>query len=372
MTGSLANGTPLTSASLWRFIGILLLAINWLSIANSKLGVLLLLVLSIMAIARWLYELPGWTVLIDQLACLLVMPYWPVAGYALALPLFEATLVGKPWLFVPGLIGIVGGIGLSILMVFLFLQAIFTAWIIRQWSLEAGAFRTEADSQRRNRYELERLKTELVTANIQSVRLAELAERNRLAQELHDDVGHELTGAVLALQAFEHLWQEQDPQAVDMFKQLSERLTNSAVRLRDTVHNIKPIEPVGVGRLQRICQEFTASPVDFRVYGDSGMVPVYLWNVLEPCLKESLTNVFRHATPTRVDVSLDISQHIVRLCIYNDGVVSTSSSRGIGLQSLRQRAQSVGGSLSVDNRGGFRVVCVLPISPEGHYNLRRF
>lgn len=54
----------------------------------------------------------------------------------------------------------------------------------------------------------------------------------------------------MALQAFEQLWEEEDPLANDMFQQTKERLNNSATQLRETVHNMKPLEVMGINRIK--------------------------------------------------------------------------------------------------------------------------
>jgi len=154
-----------------------------------------------------------------------------------------------------------------------------------------------------------------------------------------------------------------------MFVKAKERLSNSAFQLRETVHNMKPIRTMGIDSLNEICNQFTHCPINFQIYGDTSIVPVYLWSILEPCLKEALTNLTRHAKATKVEVSLVVSRHIVRLSVYNDGVSSRNYNAGIGLRNLRQRAKSVGGNVSIDTTDGFRLICVLPIEEIWKENL---
>jgi two-component system, NarL family, sensor histidine kinase DesK len=121
---------------------------------------------------------------------------------------------------------------------------------------------------------------------------------------------------------------------------------------------------VGVGSLEQICRRFSACPVSFTAHGDTAAVPVHAWGVLEPCLKEALTNASRHDAPGTIDVALDVGPHIVRLSVHNAvrGVVTPG--RGLGLRSLTQRAEAVGGSIAADSRDGFRLVCVLPLGND--------
>lgn len=357
--------TPKNSIVIARIIGLFLLLILWIRGDGSEVGIALLLFLMIMSLIRWRLIIPNWVILIDQLACMIAIPLWKEASYCLIIPLFEAMTIGKSLLSLPSLIYIITFNILSFPLIISFILAGFIGKIINGWLNDTRIYRQDLDKQRHDRYELEELKGELLIANSQVARMAELSERNRIAQELHDNVGHELTAALLALQAFEQLWIEEDPLASDMFQQTKERLNNSATQLRETVHNMKPLEVMGINRFKDICNGYSNLKVDFSIFGDSSTVPVHLWSILEPCLKEALTNVSRHSQGTKVVVTMDINPHIVRLSVVDNGVGSKSDSVGIGIRNLRQRAQSVGGNISTkSSNNGFHLICVLPMDRE--------
>lgn len=354
-----------TVVLLCRTLGLLLLFMLWIRSDGSEAGVILLVFLAVMSIARWRFNMPEWAVLVDQAACFVTVIFWPPSVFTLALPLFEAFLARRLWYTLPVFIfSFVFSEAVTLTLITVFIQAALTGAIIGGWREEAKAYQREADRQRKDRYELENLKEELLAANVQGVRMAELSERNRIAQQLHDEVGHELTASVLALQAFEQLWKEGDPGAEEMFNQAQQRINNSAFHLRETVHNMKPVKELGIDGLEEICRRFDLCPVRLDVYGDTSSVPSHLWTVLYPCLKEGLTNIFRHGdNPKKVEVTLDISPYIVRMSIYNDGVADGTgkSFAGVGLRNLRQRAKAVGGSITTDAADGFRLICVLPL-----------
>ncbi|PYZ97018.1 two-component sensor histidine kinase [Alteribacter lacisalsi] len=354
------------AANIWRIAGLFFLAMLWIQDGGGEAGVILLAGLGVITLARWRFTLPSWTLLLDQAASILAFLYWPPAVFALAVPLFESMFKGK-WMFaLPALTfaTFYGEITLPLAVVLVY--AGLSGGLIRAWKVEAGKNLEEADRQRHDRYELEELKEELLLANIKAAQMAEITERNRLARQLHDDVGHELTASVLALQAFEHLWKENDPQAAEMFTQARERLDKGARYLRETVHNIKPVKELGAEGLREIAGGFTACPAQFQVYGDTSRVPVHLWSILYPCLKEALTNVVRHSKAEKVEIELVVSPYIVRLSVLNDGLTEPVRGRwGIGIRNLRQRARAAGGSISstAESRG-FQLVCVLPLDKE--------
>jgi len=153
----------------------------------------------------------------------------------------------------------------------------------------------------------------------------------------------------------------QDLDVLELYDSALGRLDIGVNRIREAVHNLSAVTALGAEHLHEICRSFPGCPVNFNVYGDTNSVPIYIWTMLESCLNESLTNVARHSGATYVTANLDVTPHIVRLCIENDGVIFASKTPGSGLRNLRHRAAAIGGSLSVDSGEVFRVVCVAPL-----------
>lgn len=362
-----SNFTLLRGTTIFRVIFIMFLLVLWLNGDAAIEAFLLIMILSAMVVARWRFELPGWTVLVDQLACILVIPFWPQAWLGMALPLFESALKGKALYSFPLLlVGATFAIP-SIFTVFLLLLSLGLGWQIKETTVLVRNLQKEADQERQDRYELEKLKGDLLEANVKTAHMAELTERTRIARDLHDHVGHELTGATLALQAFEQLWKEDNAKAEEVFRQVSERLNDSVTHLRETVYNTKSDITLGFSRLEKICEAYQACEVTWQADGDTMRVPVYIWGILEPVLKEALTNVSRHSNANHVDVFLDVSKKIVRLHVSDNGKINNTGEAGIGIRNLQTRAKAVGGNISYSSFDrGFQLVCVLPLESKSY------
>lgn len=344
---------------LWRIGGLFFLTVLWFIENGTRGTFVLVMLLAIMAALRWRIQLPGWTVLIDLCFCLLFSPFWVGSLYGLALPLVESLWRGRPYYCVPiPFIVFASGAATVHFVVFLLSAALFGT-VLRHWQQQRTSFWREIDQERKARYELERLKIDLLQANSETAQMAELTERNRIARDLHDHLGHDLTGALLALQAYEQC--QHGEQAEKMFAQVKKRLTRSTKRLRDTVHDMTPVALIGEQTIESITENFTYCPVSYQKSGNMDSVPVYLWSLLIPCLKEALTNVARHSDATKVTVHLDVTETIVRLSIQDNGTCSAQSTDGSGLRNLKIRARAAGGSLSVNRSSGYSIVCVLPI-----------
>jgi signal transduction histidine kinase len=332
-------------------------------------GLLLILALLVLSVARWRFPLPAWTTLADQALCLAFLPAWPGAALALALPLFDAASAGKPWYALPGLtaLALLGRLGSSwsLGLIALFVGALACGAAAAFWSRQVALLRQEADAERGERLEGERLREEMSQDGARAARIAQLSERARIARDLHDHAGHEIIAAQLGLDAFEQLWREGDPQAGELLAQARGRLQEGMGILRATVRGLAPAKGTGVEGLDEICRTFADPPVRLGVTGNTNAVPPYAWAVLEPCLKEGLTNAARHGTSSAVEAALDVGPHIVRLSVASRGPGVKAGVKaggpGFGLRSLQQRARAIGGSVATDGRDGFRLICVLPL-----------
>src|SRR5690606_39078507 len=101
-------------------------------------------------------------------------------------------------------------------------QALFVGMFASFMLHNQRIYKEESDEQRKTVLELERLKLELLEASQSAAREAELLERNRIARQLHDHLGHDLTGASLALQAYDYV---RDPEkAREVLEEVKARL----------------------------------------------------------------------------------------------------------------------------------------------------
>ena len=363
--------SPEKAALAYRGLGLILLYFIWIREGAGLYSFFLPPVLLALMLVRWRMPALKATLVLDQALIGALSLIYGNNSFGLGLPLFEAFYLGYPLYGIPGILfALIRGEdpGLWLLMG----QSAFAGmglWGWRQQKKEA--FRQLVEG-RKQYYELENFNRELLALGVKTAKMAELAERNRIARDLHDRGGHEIIAAYMSLQAAHSLMSDNRQQAMELMEEGLRRLEGGVGLMRDTVHNLESTQPPGIITLQKLCDGFTLCPITFSVFGDTSRVPVYHWSILEPCLKEALTNILRHAMPTKVHVALDITPHIVRLMAENDGVKEDknqsrknsreSPSGGMGLRSLRLRTEAVGGNLSTDRANGFRLVCVLPLN----------
>jgi signal transduction histidine kinase len=186
-------------------------------------------------------------------------------------------------------------------------------------------------------------------------------ERLRIARDVHDVVGHNLSLIAMKAAVANHL--ETDRQAaLHTIEQVS-RAALDDVRavlggLRDTTH---PDDT----DLDRLVEETRASGVAVTIdQGDMSSVPAGLRLSVHRILQEALTNVRRHASATRCQITIAITPDALNLTVLDDGAArSPAGPPGHGLLGMRERTALHGGSFSAapEPRGGFAVRATLPI-----------
>jgi signal transduction histidine kinase len=240
-------------------------------------------------------------------------------------------------------------------------------------------------AQQRDAAERQRLVEELrstrdVLAREQR-RAGVLAERERIARDLHDTLAQDLSGSLMLLQAAERDWEERPDVARTRLRAVTDGLDAGLAETRRMIRDLTPslVAEDGLeGALKLLClraqEEGTALEVRFRSVGAHRLdldeqAAVTLFRVAQG----ALANVREHARATNLLVTLLRSADHVELEVRDDGVGfdlagivgERSSGRGFGLPAARARLREYGGDLAVDSapRRGTRIRATVPVRP---------
>lgn len=201
--------------------------------------------------------------------------------------------------------------------------------------------------------------------------LATVQERNRLAREIHDSLGHYLTVVHLQLQiAARSLGTDVEAAAaaVARARQLTheglEDVRRSVAALRAPTAQDRPLSEAIATLVARLAATGTAAT--FATRGDPRVLPPAVSLPLFRTAQEALTNAEKHAAAAHVAVELAYHAEAVELVVHDDGRGDTGDAgarpRGFGLLGVRERVALVGGSVEIATTPGegFRVRVVLP------------
>ncbi|HEU0238862.1 MAG TPA: sensor histidine kinase [Micromonosporaceae bacterium] len=216
---------------------------------------------------------------------------------------------------------------------------------------------------------LDRLEKERATSAGRALSAQE-AERHRIAQELHDEVGQTLTAVLLGLknvadQAPEPL-RESMHQVQDLTRSSLDEIRRIARRLRPGV-----LDELGLATAVRgLVHEFTdhtGLPARCHVDDDLPDLGADAELVFYRVAQESLTNVARHAHAKHVEVTLLVTDDGVELLVRDDGRGLNGHTDGAGIRGMRERALLIGATLAIHARpaGGTQVSLSVPTRSGG-------
>jgi two-component system, NarL family, sensor histidine kinase DesK len=198
----------------------------------------------------------------------------------------------------------------------------------------------------------------LLMAQEEVEQLAKIAERERIARDLHDVLGHTLSVIVLKSELAAKL-AEKDPMRAAQEIRDVERISRDALgQVRSTVRGYQ-----SRGLLAEVEQAKSAlSAAGVQTQCDFGApkLPAAQEGVLALALREAVTNVIRHARASSCFLTLRQENGNCRLQIKDDGCGGTSA-EGVGLRGMRQRVESLGGQLKREISSGTCLTIILPM-----------
>ncbi|MDO4272756.1 MAG: histidine kinase [Eubacteriales bacterium] len=190
------------------------------------------------------------------------------------------------------------------------------------------------------------------------VELATLAERNRIAREIHDNVGHLLTRSILQVSAL-LVVHRQDQELTEQLNSVKTTLTDAMDNVRSSVHDLHEDSVDLKQQLTGLLEAFTFCPVQLTF--DSGILPREINYAVIAIVKEALSNIARHSNATEASVTVLEHPSLYQVVISDNGTKNTvSSSKGLGLSSMEERIRALDGIFHIDRRSGFKVFISIP------------
>ncbi len=209
--------------------------------------------------------------------------------------------------------------------------------------------------------ELEEANGQLRAAAAQAAELAAATERNRIARDIHDGLGHYLTVVAVQLQAARALWPTSPERAGEALGKAEELVRGALTDVRRSVGALREpdVRPLLRSALEGLVRE-SGLPAVLEVSGQPRVLPDAVEQALFRTVQEALTNVRKHAGPARATVRLEYRDRAivgVEVADTGRGCPSDAAGVGYGLAGLRERLATVGGTLQAANgaSGGFVV-----------------
>ena len=242
-------------------------------------------------------------------------------------------------------------------------------------SLRTAQLEREQERMRRTRDELQERALALEARNRDladrqdyEVELATLAERARIAREIHDNVGHQLTRASLQTEALRVVHANEPGVAAD-FADVKRTVDEALQLVRSSVHALNDNAANLSVQLERIVEGARSDggpQIELEVLAEHA--PANVANCFAAVLREALSNTMRHACAQTVTVRCMEHPSFYQLIVTDDGAGGAQASGrnvtgGMGLGSMRERVEALGGTFTAGPRagaGGWRVFATVP------------
>jgi len=199
--------------------------------------------------------------------------------------------------------------------------------------------------------------------------LTTIRERNRIAREIHDTVGHKMTALLVQLELARALL-KLDVHKAETTLETCDGLARGALQeLRfsvRTLHEDKGEERSLIPMIRTMLNDFYNSAhvvTEFDLKGDPAIVPISLQPTLIRLIQEALTNAKKHGAASFCYINLSCSEEAISVLIKDNGLGTGSISKGFGLINMKERIEEHGGSVTFESMegGGFQIKVQFPL-----------
>ena len=258
--------------------------------------------------------------------------------------------------------------------IFGFILASFLWSHTRQYEILTRNFRQSRDDSEEHALLLSEKNKALLEKQDYEIYAATLRERNRIAREIHDNVGHVLSRSILMTAACKTINKNEalDP----LLGNLEESLNGAMNSIRSSVHDLHDDAVNLEDAIKGLVKDFSFCPVTL-TYDMSRQVPREVKYSLISITKEGLSNVMRHSNADSVNILLREHPALYQLCIEDNGTLGSkipdiqtdadsnkmeTVSGGMGLSNIRDRVKALGGTVQITQEKGFRIFVTIPKS----------
>lgn len=286
-------------------------------------------------------------------------------------PLISYELICEPYrsLLILGIFNLVTSLLLfshSPLSIFYILALTLLAYFLRKRTVKFEEAQQEYENMKDSLTAMtERLKErnrDLLEKQDYEIKNATLDERNRIAREIHDTVGHLISSALLQIGAL--LATCKDESQKEALTAVKDTLSTGMDNIRASIHNIYEDSLDLDAKLKELCHNFTFCETEliYEIEHDFSMRTKYS---LISITKEALSNVMKHSAASLVTVSFKENENEYEIKIADNGKQvylsdAEKDNSGMGLNSIRERVEALSGHFCIDRKDGFMIYITLP------------
>ncbi len=198
-------------------------------------------------------------------------------------------------------------------------------------------------------------------------KMAETRERNRLAREIHDTLGHSLTGIIAGIDACVKLIDYSTEETKNQLRVIADVTRQGIKDVRRSVKALRPdaLEQLSLEEaiLQVIDDMSKVTHAHISFINDAGKLDFQEdeEETIYRIIQESITNAIRHGQATQIEISVKRIYNVIQIAVQDNGAGCKEIKTGFGLRHMSERIALLNGTLTYDGKAGFLLIAKIPI-----------
>lgn len=214
------------------------------------------------------------------------------------------------------------------------------------------------DATKEMEIRLKQQNSDLMEKQDYEINIATLNERNRIAREIHDNVGHLLSSSILQVGAL--LAVNRDEKVRENLMVVKETLDEAMNSIRSSVHDLHDESVDLYAQVYGLVQKFTFCELDFD-YDIKSSPDKKIKYAFISIVRESLSNIIRHSDASRASIRFREHPALYQLVISDNGTVKDYNvENGIGLKNITDRVNALDGVINISAKDGFQIFISVP------------
>lgn len=319
-------------------------------VKNNKKWIFLCLAVTLCGIS--IVEVGSEFLIVGIFLCYEIISLSKLPFFLYCVPLVLACVPGKIEIYVQVLITLFLGI--------IYIQHDF---IIGSYQKQTREDTISEQRLKRNMYEKEHELREEINRGLLKAENQMLEERARLAQTLHDKLGHNINGSIYQLEAIKLLMEKDPLTSKKMTQAVIDQLRTGMDEIRAILRKERPKKyKLALLQLQQLCEECNQKGVEAELVTEGELAEVsekYLEIILDNAY-EAVSNSMKYSKCTRIIIKVLVMNQVIRCSISDNGIGCENIVDGMGLAGMRRRVREVNGILDFESEYGFTINMLLP------------
>lgn len=246
-------------------------------------------------------------------------------------------------------------IDLSILNILLSVVSIYLSIQTNSFDQFLNENRLVRDGLKEDAIYLRRYNEQLKIDKEKNIYIAILTERNRIAREIHDSIGHSISSSILQVEALKVV---SDDNTFDSLNLLQNTLSNGMDDIRNSIYKLYNESLDLKKRIEQLCSEASCLEISLN-YKLEEPLPYDLKFDILSIIKEAITNCIKHSDSTELNVTILTQPLFYTIVVKDNGTNFNKTkdllSKGIGLLSMDEIARKYNGFLNYEFENGFKI-----------------